>query len=52
MLIFMQVSKLKIILEKTNWLLSHQFTVIRFSNEQIFNDIESVLQTIAQALIP
>ncbi|WP_199316134.1 endonuclease domain-containing protein [Tolypothrix sp. FACHB-123] len=37
---------------RENWLLSHQFTVIRFSNEQIFNDIESVLYTIAQALIP
>ncbi|MBD2435855.1 endonuclease domain-containing protein [Nostoc sp. FACHB-110] len=37
---------------RENWLRSHDFTVIRFSNEQIFNDIELVLHTIAQALIP
>ncbi|MEH2087539.1 endonuclease domain-containing protein [Nostoc sp.] len=37
---------------RENWLKSNQFTVIRFSNEQIFNDIELVLHSIAQALIP
>ncbi|MEH2207274.1 MAG: DUF559 domain-containing protein [Nostoc sp.] len=37
---------------RENWLKSDRFTVIRFSNEQIFNDIELVLHTIAQALIP
>ncbi|MEH1812318.1 MAG: DUF559 domain-containing protein [Nostoc sp.] len=37
---------------RENWLQSNHFTVIRFSNEQIFNDIELVLHTIAQALIP
>ncbi|MHC5717577.1 MAG: endonuclease domain-containing protein [Nostoc sp.] len=37
---------------RENWLNSNQFIVIRFSNEQIFDDIEFVLYTIAQALIP
>jgi very-short-patch-repair endonuclease len=37
---------------RENWLQSNHFTVIRFSNEQIFNDVELVLHTIAQALIP
>jgi very-short-patch-repair endonuclease len=37
---------------RENWLQSNYFTVIRLSNEQIFNDIELVLDTIAQALIP
>ena len=37
---------------RENWLKSNQFTVIRFSNEQIFNNIELVLHSIAQALIP
>ncbi|RCJ25821.1 restriction endonuclease [Nostoc sp. ATCC 43529] len=37
---------------RQNWLQSNHFTVIRFSNEQIFNEIELVLHTIAQALSP
>ncbi|WP_442942819.1 endonuclease domain-containing protein [Nostoc sp.] len=37
---------------RENWLKSNQFTVIRFSNEQIFNNIELVLHSIAQALMP
>ncbi|MEH2378776.1 MAG: DUF559 domain-containing protein [Nostoc sp.] len=37
---------------RENWLKSNQFIVIRFSNEQIFDDIEFVLDAIAQALIP
>ncbi|WP_414519852.1 endonuclease domain-containing protein, partial [Nostoc sp. PCC 9305] len=37
---------------RENWLKSNKFTVIHFSNEQIFNDIELVLHTIAQALTP
>ncbi len=35
---------------RENWLKSNNFTVIRFSNEEVFNDIELVLQKISQAL--
>lgn len=37
---------------RENWLRSNNFTVIRFNNEQIFNNIEFVLDAIVQALIP
>lgn len=37
---------------RENWLKSNNITVIRFSNEQVFNDIELVLQKISLALIP
>lgn len=37
---------------RENWLKSNNFTVIRFKNEEVFNDIELVLQKISQALIP
>ncbi|WP_375470874.1 endonuclease domain-containing protein [uncultured Nostoc sp.] len=33
---------------RQNWLQSNHVIVIRFSNEQIFNDLELVLHTIAQ----
>jgi very-short-patch-repair endonuclease len=37
---------------RESWLKSNNFIVIRFSNDQIFNDIELVLQKMSQALIP
>jgi len=36
--------------ERTQWLQSKGYTVIRFSNEQVINDIENVLLTIEQKL--
>ena len=34
---------------RTEWLIQHGFTVIRFTNDQVLNDIETVLSQIAAA---
>lgn len=37
---------------RDEWAVTHGFIVLRFKNEKILNDIEGVLSTIAESLLP